>query len=335
MFNIKKINLSNSIKSVLGAFAFLLLSLFNLQNTFSQSLDTQLQANAKKINVGEIVTVNLSVKPDGNSPVYTVSANLVYDPAKLDFVSATTDNVWMELNQKEIFFTDTINGLIVRTAGYPNGFLGNAKFVTYKFKAKRAGDTRILVAAGKAYDESNVDVGIKNTEVNLSIIGDSEVVQVDSPKENVFNLKLKIKSDNAFYRQDPYIFTMYHKAEEKYQQAITKIWVFDEFWNVHYEDEKLWRTDQDTVLDFTIPSDTLLTEGNFKIIAKIRYEDGVELEVAEKDIGVLSNGKTWFTKHSNVFMPFFFTIVFIAILHHLFIEREVYRKLKVFKKKRK
>ena len=182
-------------------------------------------------------------------------------------------------------------------------------------------------------------MGIKNTEVNLSIIGDNKVVQVDSPKENVFNLKFKIKSDNAFYRQDAYTFTMYHKkeADENYrhQQAITKIWVFDEFWNVHYTDEKLWRTDQDTVLDFIIPEDTIKTEGNFKIIAKVRYEEGAEFEVAEKDIGVLSNGKTWFTKHSNIFMPIFFTIVFIAILHHLSVEREVYRKLKVFKRKRK
>jgi hypothetical protein len=302
---------------------------FGLNISSAQDVETRLSANADKLNVGEVVIVNLSVEPDAGNPVYTVSANLVYDPSKLEFISATVDSQWLELNQKELFVTDTINGLIIRTGGYPNGFLGAAKFVSYKFKARSLGDTRILIAAGKAYNDNNSDVGVKTTDLNLTILGSSEEggEAKEARKEKVFDLRIAIKSDNAFYRQDTYTFTMYHKKEEKHQQAITKIWLFDENWNVHFEDERLWRTDQDTVLNFTIPGDTVGKEGNFKIIAKVRYEDDREFEVAEKDIGILSNGKTWFTKNSQLFMPLFFVLIIIAAIHHVFVEREVYFKL--------
>lgn len=324
---------TQSIPKTLAILAVLLC--FGIWTVAGQGLDSSLTSVSNKLNVGQIVNVNLEVEPEGSGAVYTVSANLVYDPTKLEFVSATFGPEWLELNQKELFVTDTVNGLIIRTAGYPNGFLGTAKFVNYKFRAKNAGDTRILVASGKAYDENNFDVGIRNAELALSIANDSINPEEPLPELD-YKLKLKIESDTAFYRQDAYTFTMYHKKEGKPQQAITKIWLFDEDWNVHFEDEKLWRTDMDNVLNFLIPADTLESEGNFKIIAKVRYEDGTELEVAEKDVGVLSNGKTWFTKNSHLFMPLFIVVVFIAIIHHIFIEREVYFKLQgLLKKNRK
>lgn len=306
---------------------------FGTMSVSGQGLDAGLTTAVNKVSVGQMVNVNLEVEPEGSGAVYTVSANLVYDPAKLEFVSATFGPEWLELNQKELFVTDTINGLIIRTAGYPNGFLGKAGFVNYKFRAKSPGDTRVLVASGKAYDENNSDVGISNTELPLTILGDKSTEEVTATGEATFKLSLKIESDTAFYRQDAYTFTMYHKKEGKAQQAITKIWLFDEEWNVHHEDEKLWRTDMDNVLTFTIPADTIEKEGNFKIIAKVRYEDGTELEVAEKDVGVLSNGKTWFTKNSHLFMPLFLVVVFIAIIHHIFMEREIYFKLRSYLKK--
>ena len=286
-----------------------------------QSLDTSLSSESQKINIGQVINVNLEVEPEGSGAVYTVSANLVYDPSKLEFISATFGPEWLELNQKELFVTDTVNGLIIRTAG----------FVNYKFRAKRAGETRILVASGKAYDENNSDLGISNTELELSIIGE-QPLDVETP-EAEFKLKLEIESDTAFYRQDAYDFAVYHKKEVKAQQAITKIWLFDEDWNVHYEDEKLWRTDMDNVLNFTIPAGVVEKEGNFKIIAKVRYEDGSESEVFDKDVGILSNGTTWFTKNSHLFMPLFFCVVFISIIHHFFVEREVYFKLSSYMKK--
>jgi len=325
-------NLSTqSIPKTLATLAVLLC--FGVMSAFGQGLDASLITAANKVNVGQIVNVNLEVEPEGSSAVYTVSANLVYDPSKLEFISATFGPEWLELNQKELFVTDTINGLIIRTAGYPNGFLGTAKFVNYKFKAKNPGDTRVLVASGKAFDENNSDVGIRNAELPITILGGKDTDPEVLTQEVEFKLKLRIESDTAFYRQDPFTFNLYHKKGGKAQQAITKIWVFDEDWNVHYEDEKLWRTDMDNVLAFTIPADTIGKEGNFKIIAKVRYEDGTELEVAEKDVGVLSNGKTWFTKNSHLFMPLFFLVVFISIIHHIFVEREIYFKLKSYLKK--
>lgn len=306
---------------------------FGATTASGQGLESSLIADVNTVNLGQIINVNLEVEPESSGAVYTVSANLVYDPSKLEFVSATFGPEWLELNQKELFVTDTINGLIIRTAGYPNGFLGTAGFVKYKFRAKKTGDTRILVASGKAFDENNSDVGIKNTELSFTILGDSVMDVVQVSEEVDYKLKLKIESDTAFYRQDAFPFTIYHKKEKNAQQAITKIWLFDEDWNIHYEDEKLWRSDMDNVLNFVIPADTLGREGNFKIIAKVRYEDGVELDVVEKDVGVLSNGKTWFTKNSHLFMPMFFILVFIALIHHIFTEREIYFKLRNYLKK--
>jgi hypothetical protein len=325
------ITIAHKLKNALVGLSVLLC--FGATHLSAQNVDSKLDASASKLNIGQAVTVNLSVEPENSTAIYTASANLVYDPSKLEFISATTYPEWLELNQKELFVTDTVNGLIIRTAGYPNGFLGTAKFVAYKFKAKKSGNTRILIAAGKAYDENNSDVGLKTTDVNLSILGESVEVPDTAGTEKIIEVNLPLKADNAFYRQDSYTFTLYHKKEGKAQQAITKIWVFDEDWNVHYEDEKLWRTDQDNVLNFVIPEDTIMKEGNFKIIAKVRYEDDREFEVAEKDVGVLSNGQTWFTKNSKTFMPIFFAVIIISALHHIFMEREVYFKLRSMLKK--
>jgi hypothetical protein len=300
---------------------------FGINSLFAQELSTTLNSGVTKLEVGQTVSVNLFVDPEGSNSIYTVSANLVYDPEKLEFVSATMAEEWFELSQKDVSITDTINGLIVRTAGYPNGFLGRAKFATYKFRTKQAGETRLLIAAGQAYNDNNANMGVKNSDLSLSIVdGKSEVV----PLEKSVDVNIQIKGDNAFYRQEDYTFTVYHKNEEKHQQAITKIWLFDEDWNIFYEDEKLWRTDQDTVLNFVIPGGTVDKEGNFKIIARVRYEDGREFDLTEKDLGILSNGETWFTKHKEWFMPIFFFVVIVSALHHFFVEREVYLHLHKF-----
>jgi hypothetical protein len=239
----------------------------------------------------------------------------------------------VELVQKDLSITDTINGLISRTGGYPSGFLGKAKFATYKFKAVKPGDAKIYIATGNAYNQNNLDVGVKRADLNLSIDGSTEESTTSQTKS--YDLDLIIKSKTAFYKQDDYTFTLYHKKEKKIQQAVTKIWLFDENWNVKFEDEKLWRTDQDTVLNFVIPGGTVESEGNYKIIAKVRYEDNREFEVAEKDVGVLSNGQTWFTKNASVFMPIFWVVVLAAALHHIFAERELYFKLQSFLKREK
>jgi hypothetical protein len=212
--------------------------------------------------------------------------------------------------------------------------LGRAKFITYKFKGKKSGSTRVLIAAGQAFNDNNSDVGLRSTELNLVISGDAGS-PTPNLQEKVVDVKINVKGDNAFYKQDPYTFTLYHKKEGKHQQAISKIWLFDEGWNVVYENEKLWRTDEDTILNFVIPENTVEKEGNYTIIAKVRYEDGTEKEVAEKYLGVLSNGKTWFTKNSHIFMPFFWATVIISIIHHFFSEREVYFKLHSFLRKSK
>lgn len=316
-------NLKKIIKRILP---IIIASHFLVSSLQAEGLGTELAANIAELEVGQVVTVNLNVEPEANSPVFTVSANLVYDPGKLEFVSSTMYEEWLEIKQKENYITDTINGLLVRTGGFPSGILGTTKFVTYKFKAKEAGDTKILITTGNAYDEKNSNLGIKRSELTIKISGSGS--EQEDYQEQIVDLNLKIDADNAFYRQEPYTFTIYHKQEEIPQQAITKIWMFDENWNVVYEDEKLWRTDQDTVLDFIIPADTLEREGNYKIIGKVRYEDESEFEIIEKDLGVLSNGKTWFTKNSHIFMPVFFFVAFVSIIHHLFMEREMYFKLR-------
>lgn len=300
---------------------------FGFTSLFAQELSTSLNSGVTKLEVGQTVSVNLYVDPEGSNSIYTVSANLVYDPEKLEFVSATMAEEWFELVQKDVSITDTANGLVVRTAGYPNGFLGRAKFATYKFKTKQAGETRLLIAAGQAYNDNNANMGVKNSDLSLSITDKkSETI----PLEKNVDVNIQIKGDNAFYRQEDYTFTVYHKKEDKHQQAITKIWLFDEDWNIFYEDEKLWRTDQDNILNFLIPGGTVNKEGNFKIIARVRYEDGREFDLTEKDLGILSNGETWFTKHREWFMPAFFFLVIVSAIHHFFVEREIYLHLRKF-----
>ena len=182
------------------------------------------------------------------------------------------------------------------------------------------------IFTGKALNGENNDVGVQNTSLNLRI--GEQNGGAENLKTVLVDLSLNVKGDNAFYKQDDYTFSIYHKKQDKDQYAMSKIWVFDEDANLHFESEQVWSTGYDTVLPFVIPADTIFEEGNYRIIAKVRYADGIEEVVAEKSVGVLSNGQTWFTKNKNVFMPLFFLVVVAAVIHHIFDEREIYRRLR-------
>lgn len=330
-------NKYTSLKSILFALFFLLVSfIFSSVNAqASTPVVSTLTTKSKLVQVGDVVTVNLTVNTVADIPIYSALVNLVYDNDILEFKQAQMSNEWMYLSGSKYEVTDTNNGLITRAGGYPNGILGQAPFITYTFRAIKKGKTDLLIVAGQAYDKNNNDEGLTSTNLELEILEDSSSKNVDEDKNEgvTFDMSLSVKGDNAFYKQDDYVFDIYHKKENKVQQAITKIWVFDDDANLHFEDQKQWITDSDTVLNFTIPANTL-EEGNYRIISKVRYEDNVEKTINEKSVGVLSNGKTWFTQNRPLFWPFFLTLVFIAILHHIFTEREIYRSLLKTKKTR-
>lgn len=145
------------------------------------------------------------------------------------------------------------------------------------------------------------------------------------------NTNHKIKIDDIVYKQESYNFDLNTQKQKFSQLAMTKIWVFDENANLLFEDDAIWNTGFGETLHFNIPANTL-DEGNYRIIAKTRYENGIEETVAEKNIKVLSNGQTWFTQNKIFFWPAFFIIVAAAFLHHVFVELELYRKIKSLKK---
>ena len=309
------------------AISFLLFQ-FSVLNVFANLVDTKLDTATTSVKVGDIVSLKLNINPVTGTPVFTVSTTLKYDPSMLEIEDTAYDKSWVSLSQ-EFRKTDRINGILTRTAGQPGGLTDEKTFITYNFKALKNGTTSIKIVSGNAYNENNTDVGINGTQVDLTI-GD-KVKDIESNTLSL-DLSLNIKGDNAIYKQRDYTFDVYQKAEPQDGDAITKIWVLDNGSDILYQDEKLWRTGSDSDLAFVIPADTL-EEGNYNIIARTRFEDGSERTVAQKSIGVLSNGENWFTKNKNLIIPLFTIIVVAGLIHHFATEMELYNTIAFLRRK--
>lgn len=120
---------------------------------FAAPLSTNILVTELEPSIGQDVTLTLRINPDAINPVYTVSARLAYDTDKLKFKSVSFgDDSAVSLSKVPYYLTDTTEGIIVRTAGFPNGISSSAKFVRYTFTAVKSGQATISVLGGQALD---------------------------------------------------------------------------------------------------------------------------------------------------------------------------------------
>lgn len=304
-------------------------TLLATQFVSAELVSTKLNTESASLSVGEEFTIKLSVSPIDSVPVYTVFTTLKYDPTKVEIVKSVYGDEWVSLNIPEVQVTNRRDGLLTRAAGLPGGVKGSKEFITYTFKGIQNGPTTIKVINGEAYNENNTDVGVNTSSLDINI-GEEEVSS--TTKSSTYDLNLNITGDNAFYKEESYSFDVYFQPKATKQAAITKAWVLNLAGYPVYQDEQEWTTSPvGTIKNFVIPGG-MLDEGNYRIVVRTRYENGVEEDDMYKDVGVLSNGENWVTKNKNLILPIFIFIVAFAVLHHFMIERNMYDKLRRIKK---
>ncbi|MFH1230529.1 MAG: cohesin domain-containing protein, partial [Planctomycetota bacterium] len=102
---------------------------------------TTVSLSPASINVVEGRSFNLTVKIDPQGVKnYTAKIELKYLVDLLRVNSFTFGSNWMIVNQPGYDSIDNVNGVLVKTAGYPGGVSSQVTFGTVSFSAKKAGN---------------------------------------------------------------------------------------------------------------------------------------------------------------------------------------------------
>ena len=121
------------------------------------------------VKAGQTFSVPVSVNPQGVKN-YTVGLKLNYPADLLQVQSFTFGSQWMALNQPGYDLVDNTNGVLIKTAGYPQGFTSNTQFGTAIFLAKKTGAGVITLANGTmALDQSNQNLFAGSSQVAVSV----------------------------------------------------------------------------------------------------------------------------------------------------------------------
>ncbi len=125
------------------------------------------------VTAGQTFTVAVSANPQGTK-LYTVKAEVSYPAALLEATGFTFGSGWMPLPAAGYDSTDNTVGKLVKTGGFPGGFVDTKALGTITFKAKADGVATISTGgATLAYDAQS-----KNT---ISGSQGASVVTVGAP----------------------------------------------------------------------------------------------------------------------------------------------------------
>lgn len=320
-FNCLTVNFVKTCFSGLTVFLFII---FFSTEVIAEPLGAKLYTNTLDAKVGDTIYLKLKVNPKTGEPIYTVSASLMYQPSILEYISVEfADSMKMLPVPKPPYtLTDTVNGMIRRTAGYTNGTDSLSDFTKYEFKAVKEGDAIISVEDGVALDGNNTDIGLQQKQLTIHVGPAAEATTTDYNIE----LSLDILGPLAIYKEEDYKFNIFQPEKKAGENAMMKIYVYNEKAELFYSKEVAVNTGDGQYIPFTIPADTFEV-GNYVISAETTFADGNKEVVAQKYIGVLSNGKNWFTKHKDILIPLSILFVCFAVLHHIAKDRDLYFKI--------
>jgi hypothetical protein len=307
----------------------------------AQPLGAKFYTNTLDAVVGDEINLQLKINPRADLPIYTVSADLIYNPISLEYVESaySEDSKVFGVSKPPHFLEDVQNGMIRLTGGYPTGAKSLVNFTRYKFKAVKPGLTKIYIQGGKALDAENNDIGVEQKEITINIISTctAEVAsEVESTKREI-SLVLEILGPIAIYKEVDYTFQVLQPQRLDSRYATLKVYVYNDKTELFFEKEMQYVPDEDRYLSFTIPADTL-EEGSYVISGETTYEDGTTEVTSQKNIGVLSNGETWFTRNKTYFIPLFIFMACMALIHHIAVDRDLYARfaeLRRLKRKKK
>lgn len=143
-----------------------------------------LSPTAVSVTPGKVFTINVTANPVGEK-VYTVRANVSFNPKLVHVTSFTFAPKWLALSTSGYDLTDNTNGLIIKTAGYPGGISSPMLFGTITFTAVASGTANISVTGNSLV----LDENSKNT---ISGTQGVAVVAVSSPHKVVKKAPKKV-----------------------------------------------------------------------------------------------------------------------------------------------
>ncbi len=146
----------------------------------------------------------------------------------------------------------------------------------------------------------------------------------------------QIFGPSALYKEEPYTFVLDRNGNLQNSDSKIKVYVYNPKLEIAFTDEQNVDQLSSASFYFNIPANTLSTGEYFMSVEAIDNV-GKSRIVAQKDIGVLSGGKTWIARNSEILFATFGFITVVAFIHHVAKERELYailNKLQISKKRK-
>ncbi len=152
------------------------LGLFFAPLAFASTID--FSPNTVNVEPGKTFTVQVYVNPQ--AATYSAKVELKYPADLLQVSSFTIDDAWMALKQSGYDATDNINGVLLKSGGYPGGFSAKTLFGTVIFSAVKDGSATISVGSNTNIpNASNVNTLTASPSVAVSIV--SPVITPPTP----------------------------------------------------------------------------------------------------------------------------------------------------------
>lgn len=117
---------------------------------------------------GQAVAVSIVVNPAGVSN-FTEKLELKFPADLLQVTSFNLGGTWIGLTQPGYDLTDNVNGVLIKTGGYPAGFSTATTFGTVTFRALKAGSGTITVGGNSVAFQVSSQSVLTGTAVPVTI----------------------------------------------------------------------------------------------------------------------------------------------------------------------
>lgn len=147
---------------------------------------------------------------------------------------------------------------------------------------------------------------------------------------------VEIFGPSALYKEESYTFVLDRNQNIFNSDSKVIIYIYNPKLEISFLQEQAVGQASIEPFYFNVPENTL-EEGDYFISIEAVDNVGKKRIVAQKDIGVLSNGKTWVTKNKEAILSFFAFVAVIGAIHHIAKDRELYahlKRIKIEKKKK-
>jgi hypothetical protein len=143
------------------------LGLFFAPLAFASTVD--LSPTTVNIEPGKTFTVQVYINPQSNT--YSSKVELKYPADLLQVSSFVINDSWMALKQSGYDAMDNVNGVLLKSGGYPGGFTSKILFGTVTFNTVKAGSATISIGSNTNIPNvSNVNTLTDSPSVVVSII---------------------------------------------------------------------------------------------------------------------------------------------------------------------